>query len=254
MQLQRDCPCASNGSQSATEPQALPARRVARSFSGRCWPFALHTVTGWWDVSCCPAPEDSVSGGGEMWNQSFQHQFFHFVLLSSVDVINSLLHCCCCEVFILSHLSHQVSLLTLCNFSTVHNSGFACLAFSSPHVSLNSLLPRWFSLCSSQHFLTNFSHNLVKREKEKSRIMEHPCLQESHLVHHLHPWIALIVSISLCNTTARALQHIQRTGQCLCLEPLALDSRTCVFNPLHCRATKSIRLLTETPVLVILIA
>lgn len=133
MQLLRDCPCASNGSQSVTQPQALPARRAARSFSGLCWPFALHTMTGWWDVSCGPAVLLSCSWG--VW------QFLNFVFLSSVGVTNSLLHCCSCEVFMLSHASHQVSLLTLSNHSTVHSSGFACLAFSSPHVSLYSLLP-----------------------------------------------------------------------------------------------------------------
>lgn len=67
--------------------------------------------------------------------------------------------------------------------------------------------------------------------------MEHPGLQQPHPVLHPHPWIALLVSISLCNTTPWPPWSRERTGQCLCLELLALDSRMCIFNPLHCRAT-----------------
>lgn len=101
--------------------------------------FTLYRLVGHVLLSCCLAPGES--GSGNMQNQSLQHQFFNFVLLSSVCVTNSLLQCCCCEVFICSLLSHQVSLLTLSNHFTVHNSGCACLAFSSPHVSLNFLPP-----------------------------------------------------------------------------------------------------------------
>lgn len=117
MQLLRDCPCASNGSQSVTQPQALPARRAARSFSGLCWPFALHSMTGWWDVSCCPAVQLSCSWG--VW------QFLSFVFLSSVGGTNSLLHCCCVKCLCspmhpIKSLSSPCAIVLQCTVQVLH--------------------------------------------------------------------------------------------------------------------------------------
>lgn len=72
------------------------------------------------------------------------------VLLYYVGVINSLPHGYCCELFT---ISQQVSPLTPQNHSKMHDSDFTGLASSFSHVSPQSLLPRHFSLCPSQHFL-----------------------------------------------------------------------------------------------------